>query len=85
MELRFLRDTDKREVDFVIIKNRKPLFAVECKTGETHLSHGIKYFKARTPIPRWFQVHKGLKDYGDEKKSGRVLSFTTFCADYLKI
>jgi len=83
--LRFLRDTDKREVDFVVIKNRKPLFAVECKTGETRLSHGIKYFRDRTPIPRWFQVHTGLKDYGDEKKSGRVLPFTTFCANYLKI
>ena len=85
MELRFLRDTDKREVDFVVIKNRKPVFAVECKTGETHLSYGIKYFKARTNIPLWFQVHKGFKDYGDEKKSGRVLPFTTFCKDYLKI
>ena len=85
MELRFLRDTDKREVDFVVLKNRKPIFAVECKTGETHLSSGIKYFEARTPIPCWFQVHKGLKDYGDEKKSGRVLPFTTFCKDYLKI
>ena len=85
MELRFLRDTDKREVDFVVIKNRKPLFAVECKTGDSHLSNRIKYFQARTPIPLWFQVHTGHKDYGDEKKSGRVLPFTTFCADYLKI
>jgi hypothetical protein len=31
MELRFLRDTDKREIDFVVIKDKKPLFAVECK------------------------------------------------------
>ncbi len=34
MELRYLRDTEKREVDFVVLKNRKPLFAVECKSGE---------------------------------------------------
>ena len=34
MELRFLRDTDAREVDFVVLENRKPLFAVEVKTGE---------------------------------------------------
>src|SRR3989344_4602966 len=33
-ELRFLRDTDKREVDFVVLKDKKPLFAVECKHGE---------------------------------------------------
>ncbi|MCY4513354.1 MAG: DUF4143 domain-containing protein, partial [Bdellovibrionales bacterium] len=85
MELRFIRDTDKREVDFVVLKNKKPLFGVECKTGDTHLSQALKYFKQRTPVPLWFQVHTGSKDYGDEKKSGRVLPFTTFCAEYLRI
>lgn len=34
MELRFLRDNDKREVDFVVLKDKKPLFVVECKTGK---------------------------------------------------
>lgn len=34
MELRFIKDIYGREVDFVVIKNKKPLFAVECKTGE---------------------------------------------------
>ncbi len=33
MDLRFLRDTDGREVDFVVLEDRKPLFAVEVKTG----------------------------------------------------
>ena len=84
MELRFLRDTDKREVDFVVLKNKKPLFAVECKTGERSLSPHIKYFKERTPIPLWFQVHRGKKDYGHEK-TGRVLPFTTFVKHRLKV
>jgi predicted AAA+ superfamily ATPase len=34
MEIRFLRDIEGREIDFVVLKNRKPLFAVECKVGE---------------------------------------------------
>lgn len=85
MELKFIRDTDKREIDFVVIKNKKPLFGVECRTGDSRLSNRIKYFKERTPIPLWFQVHRGLKDYGDEKKFGRALPFTTFCRDFLKI
>ena len=34
MELRFLRDTDRREVDFVVIRDRAPLFAVECRSGD---------------------------------------------------
>lgn len=38
MELRFLRDVYKREIDFIVLKNKKPLFAVECKSGEKQLS-----------------------------------------------
>ena len=85
MELRFLRDMDKREVDFVVIKNDKPLFGVECKTGESRLSPHIKYFKERTGIDLWFQVHTGIKDYGEEKTTGRVLPFTVFCREQLKM
>jgi uncharacterized protein len=80
MELRFLRDTDKREVDFVVLKNKKPIFAVECKSGERSLSPHIKYFKERTSIPKFYQVHLGTKDYAPE--SGvRVLPFIKFCQE----
>ncbi len=80
MELRFLRDTDKREVDFVVLKNRKPLFAVECKSGEKQLSPHIRYFQERTSIPRFFQVHLGQKDYG-RAPTGRVLPFEKFISE----
>lgn len=80
MELRFLRDTDKREVDFVVLQNKKPLFAVECKTGERVLSNHIKYFSERTSIPAFYQVHQGQKDYGKEE-TGRVLPFVKFCKE----
>ncbi|OGQ13776.1 MAG: AAA family ATPase [Deltaproteobacteria bacterium RBG_16_71_12] len=59
MELRFLRDVDRRELDFVVLRDRKPLFAVECKAGERELSPHIPYFAARTPIPTFYQVHLG--------------------------
>jgi predicted AAA+ superfamily ATPase len=80
MELRFLRDTDKREIDFVVLKNRQPIFAVECKTGEQKLSPHINYFKARTKIPEFYQVHLGSKDFQPEKGI-RVLPLTTFCQE----
>jgi predicted AAA+ superfamily ATPase len=80
MELRFLRDTDKREIDFVVLKNKKPLFAVECKSGEKALSQHIKYFSERTSIPAFYQVHLGTKDYGEASK-GRVLPFIKFCSE----
>jgi predicted AAA+ superfamily ATPase len=62
MELRFLRDTDSREVDFVVLQDRRPIFAIEVKTGEQAVSPAIRYFKQRVAIPQWYQVHLGKKD-----------------------
>ncbi len=80
MELRYLRDTDLREVDFVVLKDKKPIFAVECKSGDKQLSPHIKYFKERTQIPEFYQVHLKDKDYG-KASDGRVLPFITFCKE----
>jgi predicted AAA+ superfamily ATPase len=77
MELRYLRDTDKREVDFVVLRDRKPLFAVECKSGEKALSPAIRYFAERTPIPRFYQVHLGERSFATGKAA--VLPFVRFC------
>lgn len=63
MELRFLRDVSGREVDFVVLKNRKPEFAVECKAGEQEVSRNIRYFSERTTIPKYYQVHTGKREY----------------------
>lgn len=79
MELRFLRDTDKREIDFVVLKDRKPLFAVECKTGERGVNPAIPYFRQRAGIPRFYQVHLGTKDWGDAERNVRVLPYHVFC------
>lgn len=81
MELRFLRDTDKREIDFVVLKEGKPEFAVECKTGERSPSPAAHYFRQRTSIPRFYQVHRSQRDYGHEQTGVRVLPFTTFCRE----
>lgn len=83
MELRFLRDTDKREVDFVVIKDKKPIFAVECKTGEKQISPHIRYFKERTNIQKFYQVHLGTNDY--EKDGVRVCPFVTFCKEVMVV
>jgi len=78
MELKFLRDTNKREIDFVLIKNKKLIFAVECKTGEKTLSPHIPYFSERTSIPKFYQVHLGKKDVRFDSKT-RIVPFLTFC------
>jgi len=79
MELRFLRDVDKREVDFIVLRDERPEFAVECKTGERAVNPALFYFRDRTSIPRFFQVHTGKRDYVN---SGvRVLPFPVFCRE----
>jgi len=78
MELRYIRDTDKREVDFVVIKNRKALFAVECKLKNTEISQSIRYFVQRTQIPRFFVVHLGEKDFEHATLPVRVCPFQVF-------
>lgn len=80
MELRFLRDIERREVDFVVLKNRKPLFGVECKTAEKAISPHLKYFKNRTSIPLFYQVHLGEKSYEPEEGI-KVMPFVDFCKD----
>lgn len=82
MELRYLRDKDKREIDFVVLKDKKPLFAVEAKVSDSkEPASEAAYFRARTDIPKFYQVHLGSKDFGNENTSVRVLPFLTFCKE----
>jgi len=55
-ELRYLRDKLKREVDFVVIRDRKPWFLVEVKHSDTRLSDALAYFQAQTQAQHAFQV-----------------------------
>ena len=61
----------EREVDFVVLEEGKPLFAVECKTGEKNVNPSLYYYRDRIDIPKVFQVHEGKRDF--EKNGIRVL------------
>ncbi len=74
-KLFFLRDSMRREIDFIVAQKNKPLFAVECKTGERTLSKNIPFFAARSNIPIFYQVHLGEKDYEVSQHRARVLPF----------
>lgn len=80
MELRYIRDFDGREVDFVVLQNKKPLFGVECKKGEKQVSPSLKYFCERTTVPMFYQVHAGTSDFQHSERI-RVLPFDRFCTE----
>jgi hypothetical protein len=79
MDLRYLRDTDKREVDFVVLKDRKPIFAVECKSGEKAIGPALRYFAERTPILRFYQTHLGERHFSTGKVT--VVPFIRLCEE----
>jgi len=55
-ELRYLRDKMKREVDFLVVHDRKPWFLVEVKHGDEKLSDALGYFQEQTRARHAFQV-----------------------------
>lgn len=79
MNLQYIRDRDGREVDFVVVKDSQPLFAVECKVSDRTISKAIKYFKERTNILEFYQVHLGHRDIGSTNRDSHCLPFWKFC------
>ena len=55
-ELRYLRDKAKREVDFLVVRDRTPWFLVEVKHRDTGLSPALAHFQAQTQAAHAFQA-----------------------------
>lgn len=76
-ELRYLRDIDKHEVDFIVTINNKPWFIVEVKLTDQDVSKNLLYFQERIKAPLAFQV---VKSTGVDfmQKNIRVMSADKF-------
>lgn len=55
-DLYFLRDKEKREVDFLITKDKTPWTMIEVKSAETSVSHSLMHFQKQLGVPHCFQV-----------------------------
>jgi hypothetical protein len=55
-ELRYLRDKEKREVDFAVVRDGKPWFLAEVKAADAPLSSSLASFQAQTGAAHAFQV-----------------------------
>jgi len=56
VELRYFRDVDKREVDFVIMEDNKPVHFIEAKTSGKVQSPSLRYLKRKFPSVTATQV-----------------------------
>lgn len=67
--LHYVRDKEKREVDFLICNKNKPVILVEAKLSEKDLDKSLHYFTTRLPVKTAFQVIKNSSQ-GFLKKQG---------------
>lgn len=64
VELRYFRDVDGREVDFVLTEGRKPFAFIECKWADEDVSPSLRYLTARFPGCATWQISAtGSRDY----------------------
>lgn len=64
VELRYFRDVDGREVDFVVVEGRRPTHFIECKWADAPVDRGVRYLKLRFPAAEAWQVSAvGTRDF----------------------
>jgi hypothetical protein len=64
LELCYFRDTDGREVDFIITEKKSPLWAIEVKWRDEEVHKPLLYFKRKFPQVEAMQVlFEGTKNY----------------------
>ena len=64
VDLRYFRDVDGREVDFVVVERRRPTHLVECKWADGPVDRGLRYLKLRFPEAEAWQLSAtGTKDF----------------------
>ena len=82
IELRYFRDVDKREVDFVIVEDGTPVHFVECKKSSKDISRSLRYLKLRFPFVQATQV--SLENDMDliTKEDIRLCSAHLFLSDF---
>ena len=83
MELRYFRDVDRREVDFIIVEEDRPLQFIECKTSGRQVSPSLLYLKKRFPEVTCAQVL--LEEDTDlvTKEGVRLCSANRFLIDFV--
>jgi hypothetical protein len=79
LELYFLRNQEKKEVDFLVAIDSTPWFAVECKLNDESPWPPLRYFRDRLQIPFVYQLVR--RPNVDRFKDGiRVVSAGRFLA-----
>ena len=64
LDLAYFRDTDGREVDFVVVEGRSPVLLVEAKWGDAETDRSLRYLRERFPSANAWQLSAtGRRDH----------------------
>jgi len=82
MELRYFRDVDKREVDFVLLRDSQPIHFIECKKTRREINPALRYLKLRFPDVQATQISLDKDLDLITKDNIRLCSAHKFLADF---
>ena len=75
-DLKYLRDKESREVDFVLLKNNKLFALIEVKLSDDKISKSLQYYSEKLKPRHSIQITAGLKqEY--KQNNCRVLTLST--------
>lgn len=78
VELYYLRDLEKREVDFLVVWEKEPWFLVECKASPGDSTH-LAYFAEKLGVPLRFLVTlTDSRDFVDKRTRVRTIPAARF-------
>ena len=82
LSLHYLRKKEKKEVDFLILNKKKPLFTVEAKLNDLALDKNFEIFQSKINVPH-FQIVSRQNvfrrfDLTKNKNYAYLISFDSF-------
>ena len=78
-ELHYIRDLEKREVDFLVTWEKRPWFLVECRLQAGGPTSSLAYFGEKLSVPlRYLVTREGGKDFLDKATRIRTMSASRF-------
>ncbi len=80
-EVRYFRDKDRREVDFVLMEEDKPIYFIECKLSDKNVSPDLNYLHDKFPDIKSCQVILEPDCDFITKKGVRVCSARRFLSE----
>jgi predicted AAA+ superfamily ATPase len=74
VELHYVRDRQQHEVDFLLVRERKPWVLLEAKTTASPRDRSLAYFQSRLRVPFAVQVVERGEEQRGIVPAARLLS-----------